>query len=155
MTNSNIPKVSSFSNEISCESPIKFPCPFQSNPHEIAKLAAQDLQTSLIPSLNHNFGIDSMTDSRPIGKMFGVLVVKDKKGEIGYLSAFSGKLKEGNHYDGFVPPIYDGLQEGGFLNKGMTELSVIVRRVRGLQELKDPLKESELKALIELKSKGH
>ena len=152
MTNSNISKVSSFSNEISCVSPIKFPCPFQSKPHEIAKLAAQDLQTSLLPSLNHNFGIDPVEDNRPIGKMFGVLVVNDVKGKIGYLSAFSGKLNGGNHYDGFVPPVYDGLQEGGFLNKGMTELSVIVRKVRALQELKDPRKESELKALIEQRS---
>ena len=153
MANPTIPIFSSFSNEITCKYPINFPSPFQSDPHEIAQLAAQDLQTSLLPLLNHNFGVDLAKDGRPIGKMFGVLVVKNKKSELGYLSAFSGKLNGGNHYDGFVPPVYDGLQEGGFLNKGMTELSVIIRKVRALQELKDPFKESELKALIEQRGK--
>lgn len=146
---SNIPLLSNYLNEQNVEIPHKSLCPFQTSPPKIAQVAAQHLQNTLLPKLDHNFGLDPTKESRPIGKMFGVLVVKKKNGELGYLSAFSGKLNGGNHYQGFVPPIYDGLQDGGFLNKGMTELSVIVRQVRALQELKDSSKKSELKGLIE------
>ena len=121
-------------------------------PQELAQKACLQLQENLF-SLDHNFGIIPKQKGRPIGKMFGVLVVRDKNNKIGYLSAFSGKLNGGNHYEGFVPPVYDGLQEGGFLNKGMTELSVIVRKVRDLQERNNPSVELELKSLIDKRGK--
>ncbi|WP_343307555.1 pseudouridylate synthase [Chitinophaga niabensis] len=59
------------------------------------------------------------------GKMFGVLVVRTETGELGYLSAFSGKLAGENHHEGFVPPVFDGLVDGGFVNEGMTKLTRI------------------------------
>lgn len=127
--------------------------PFLSTPNELAKKAAEHLQSEKLISIDHNFGLDPQKEGRPIGKMFGVLVVQDNEGHLGYLSAFSGKLNGGNHYEGFVPPVYDGLQEGGFLNKGMTELSVIVREVRSLQKLNDPSVEDELQNLITKRSK--
>ena len=39
------------------------------------------------------------------GKMLGVLVVKSKSGEIGYLKAFSGQIEMTNR--GFVPELFD------------------------------------------------
>ncbi len=149
MQNNDLPFFTRFSIEELSGIPSDLPNPFQSVPHKIAQLAAQDLQTNLLPQIDHNFGLSPHQEGRPIGKMFGVLVVRNTEGEIGYLSAFSGKLNGGNHYDGFVPPVYDGLQEGGFLNKGMTELSIIVRKVRALQEQNDPSVESELQELID------
>ena len=115
--------------------------------------ASQLLQDKL-HSIDHNFGIKANEKGRPIGKMFGVLIIKDQEDNIGYLSAFSGKLNGGNHYDGFVPPVYDGLQEGGFLNKGMTELSAIVKEVRTLEEQNNLLQQSQLNAL-RAKRKNH
>ena len=44
--------------------------------------------------------------------MFGVLIVQSAEGKVGYLSAFSGKLADSNHHEGFVPPIYDMLVDG-------------------------------------------
>ena len=105
-------------------------------------------------AIDHNFGITANQKSRPIGKMFGVLIIKDLEGNIGYLSAFSGKLNGGNHYDGFVPPIYDGLQEGGFLNEGMTQLSKIVQEVRAIEAQVDPSLNSQLE-LLKAKRKNH
>ena len=49
-----------------------------------------------------------------IGKMFGVLVCENQKGELGYLWAFSGKLAGVNHLPYFVPTVFDMLDENGF-----------------------------------------
>ncbi len=68
-----------------------------------------------------------------IGKMFGVLVVRTKHDQIGFLAAFSGKLAGGFHHDGFVPPVFDSLTEGSFLNRGMTELTRINQQIKLLE----------------------
>lgn len=98
-------------------------------------LAAENLQQYLATQeeWQHNFGLSPAAGS-VIGKMFGVLVVQTEENEIGYLSAFSGKLAGGNHHRVFVPPIFDGLAEGSFLNAGMIELSRIGETIRALSE---------------------
>lgn len=148
MSNSNILQFTNFPSLDECDIPLSFPSPFDTHPHEIAQQAAKHLQATLLPTVDHNFGLDSAKKGRPIGKMLGVLVVKNTNNQLGYISAFSGKLNGGNHYEGFVPPIYDGLQEGGFLNKGMSALSVIVKKVRTLKEKNDPSLQCELESLI-------
>lgn len=79
--------------------------------------------------------------------MFGVLVVLTPDGRIGYLSAFSGKLAGSNHHEGFVPPVFDGLADGGFLNAGMHELSNINAQIRTLQTRKPEGFEQEIRSL--------
>lgn len=81
----------------------------------------------------HNFGLSNQ-EGPVIGKMFGVLVVSTPENEIGYLAAFSGKLAGGNHHDKFVPPIFDGVENGGFLNAGMSALTRINEEIRSLEE---------------------
>jgi tRNA pseudouridine32 synthase/23S rRNA pseudouridine746 synthase len=81
----------------------------------------------------HNFGLSDETGD-VIGKMFGVLVVKTAQNEIGYLAAFSGKLAGGNHHSKFVPPLFDGVTTGGFLNTGMAELDRINEEIRILRK---------------------
>lgn len=114
--------------------PERFTFPFDYEPHPLSLLAVEKLQYYLKTQgdWNHNFGL-SGTDGAVIGKMFGVLVVKQEHGEIGYLSAFSGKIAGRNHLDGFVPPIFDGVEEGGFLNIGMLELSKINSEIKRLE----------------------
>lgn len=73
-------------------------------------------------------------EGRAIGKMFGVLVVENKAKELGYLSAFSGKLAGGNHHPGFVPPVYDSLFEGSFLNIGLAEVTQINLQIKDLEK---------------------
>lgn len=60
-----------------------------------------------------------------IGKMFGVLVVEDKEGKIGYLSAFSGKLAGTNDHPRFVPPVFDMLTENSFFLKEQEVISTV------------------------------
>jgi len=106
--------------------------------HPLALLAADKLKLYLQhqTDFRHNFGLDSKLDGKAIGKMFGVLVVENAAQELGYLAAFSGKLAGVNHLSKFVPPIYDGLQEGGFLNEGMTALTGIISEIKTLEHHK-------------------
>ena len=69
------------------------------------------------------------------GKMFGVLVVRNPEGTIGYLAAFSGNLAGNNHHDFFVPPVYDLLNPDGYFKREearISELSVILNEVKNL-----------------------
>lgn len=120
--------------------PKKFTFPFDYIPHPLSLLAVEKLQQHLANQDEwvHNFGL-SVARGSVIGKMFGVLVVQTDKNEIGYLSAFSGKLAGGNHHGLFVPPVFDGLTEGSFLNAGMTELAKLSEEIRmlGKKEGKD------------------
>lgn len=108
--------------------------PFDYVPHPLAVLACEELQEHLISQQEweHDFGLNDLENGRG-GKMFGVLVVSSPEGEIGYLSAFSGKLAGGNHPSGFVPPVFDYLYEGSFINTGMVELSGIIREIEALE----------------------
>lgn len=114
-------------------------------PHSLCLLAADDLQSHLKDQneWTHNFGLENDTENI-IGKMFGVLIVQTKENEIGYLSAFSGKLAKGNHHSKFVPPVFDLLSEKGFLSSGMLELTRINKEI---ETLEDPERIEELKTL--------
>ena len=96
-------------------------------PHPLCKIAAEDLQAYLNDQSQwiHNFGLTANLKGNAIGKMFGVLVVRNERNEVGYLAAFSGKLAGGNLHSRFVPPVFDGLTENSFLNIGMLELNAI------------------------------
>ena len=93
-----------FKSDISSFSlPKRFTFPFYYEPHPISKLAANELQIQIENQT------DWKHDFNKIGKMFGVLIVQKNNGEIGYLSAFSGKLADCNIIKGFVPPVFDML----------------------------------------------
>ena len=114
--------------------PERFASPFGNEPHPLSLLAVEKLQSYLLTQQewDHNFGF-SRNDEPVIGKMFGVLVVRTEDFEIGYLAAFSGKLAGGNYHEGFVPPIFDGVEEGGFLNIGMLEIARINSEIKKLE----------------------
>lgn len=81
-----------------------------------------------------NFGLEEGKSGPPQGKMFGVLVVRDQEGELGYLSAFSGRLAGKSLLDPFVPPVFDTLVEGEFYRKGEAELSAMTERLERLEK---------------------
>jgi len=124
-------------------------------PHPLCLRAAEELQVYLEQQKDwdHNFGLVPDQDGTVIGKMFGVLVVKTTQNEIGYLSAFSGKLAGGNHHAKFVPPVFDGLHEQSFVNEGMTELSRIIEEIKNLEEL--PGKHTSEIIALKAKRKNH
>ena len=111
--------------------PAKLNSPFDYDPDSLCLLASKELQNYLEiqNEWDHNFGLDSTKKGTIYGKMFGVLVVMNYKNEIGYLSAFSGKLAGNNHHLKFVPPVYDSLKKGDFLNLGMNELERISNEI--------------------------
>lgn len=105
-------------------------CPFEGSPSVYA--LAEGLTFSLNNALHplcllavSELQLHLQQQQEWSGKMFGVLVVRTEAGELGYLSAFSGKLAGENHHAGFVPPVFDGLVEGGFVNEGMLRLTEI------------------------------
>lgn len=103
--------------------------------HPLCRRAAELLQSYLTQQTDwkHNFGLNDETDTAIIGKMFGVLVVKNASGELGFLIGFSGKLAGTNQHKYFVPPIFDTLSNEFILNKGMIELGEINAQIRALE----------------------
>ncbi len=117
------------------ELPIHFTFPFCYEPHLLTKIAAAELQCYLETQtdLDHNFGLAKDQAGRASGKMFGILVVKDKEGRLGYLSAFSGKLAGSNHHRKFVPPVFDMLVPNGFFLKGIAAINAINLQIRKIE----------------------
>lgn len=113
-------KFISFTNEVnSLTLPNNFDYPYNYTPNSIAKIAAKELQEYLKTQtdFSHDFGLDTTDNKNASGKMFGVLVVKNSKGVLGYLAAFSGKISESTTYNYFVPPVYDDLNKQNILLK--------------------------------------
>jgi tRNA pseudouridine32 synthase / 23S rRNA pseudouridine746 synthase len=121
------------------ELPDRFTFPFYYEPHSLSVFAAAELQEYLKTQneWTHNFGIDKNQPGMVIGKMFGVLVVQNQTGEIGYLSAFSGKLADSNHHQKFVPPVFDMLTEDSFFNVGIVRLNEINHQIKELEQSVD------------------
>jgi tRNA pseudouridine32 synthase/23S rRNA pseudouridine746 synthase len=90
------------------ELPEKFTFPFYYEPHLLAKIATKTTLKSLA-----------------VGKMFGVLVVKNKQNQLGYLTAFSGKLADKSLPEIFVPPVFNMRTSGSFYLKGELEIDGI------------------------------
>lgn len=81
--------------------PKRFTFPFCYDPHPLCLLAAEELQQQL---QSHQ---QLTQEFEQIGKMFGVLVVENRQGDIGYLNAFSGKQLTTNNAINFVPPVFE------------------------------------------------
>ena len=118
------------------ELPEKFTFPFYYKPHPLAKIATKEVQEYLEnqTDFKHNFGLSEDNTTLPIGKMFGVLVVKNSKNEIGYLTAFSGKLADKSLPDKFVPPVFNMRSYGSFYIKGEEEITEMNHRLSFLEQ---------------------
>lgn len=121
------------------ELPDQFPFPFTYEPHELCRIAVQELQERLVCNAEWNKLFGLKNEQTAIGKMFGVLVVQKEDGTLGYLSGFSGAIDGCNTFSGFVPPVYDLLNPQGFFKLGEQELSEInstINRLENSQDLK-------------------
>lgn len=90
------------------DTPRRLRNPFENNPHPLAITASEILKEKL----------QQAYPEPDIGKMFGVLVVLDDVGTIGFLSSFSGMLNQQWLVAGFVPPVFDIDQQQLFLDDG-------------------------------------
>ncbi|MAZ96213.1 MAG: RNA pseudouridine synthase [Flavobacteriales bacterium] len=126
-----------FSKDISgIRPPEKFTYPFFYTPHPLVELASEQLKSYLIETdLKHNFGLTHNEHLIEQGKMFGVLVVRNKAGKLGWLAAYSGKLSE-DPKEYFVPPICDIHAAQSFYKKGEIELNEMSAEIVALE--KDP-----------------
>ncbi|MDI9310662.1 MAG: pseudouridine synthase [Limnohabitans sp.] len=144
--------------------PEKFTFPFYYEPHSLAIIASEDLQNYLEhqTDFEHNFGLKEGQAGLVIGKMFGVLVVQNQKGELGYLWAFSGKLAEQNQLPYFVPTVYDMLDANSFYKKEEAKINELNREIESAEISEDYLivKENLKNTLVEaeidiLRQKNH
>lgn len=136
--------------------PEKFVLMQYNTPHKLCLMAANQLQDYLLRQTDwvHNFGLNNHINGNIIGKMFGVLVVKNLKNEIGFLAAFSGKLANTNSHPYFVPPVFDSLAENSFLNKGMIQLSALIDEINELETQQQIINLPQISAL-KIKRKEH
>ncbi len=98
--------------------PERFTFPFNYSPHPLAIAAKEEITRYIDSQIQWGEELSK-------GKMFGVLVVRNVDGEIGYLAAFSGNIEGQNQHDRFVPPIYDMLKPDEFFIVGQAEITAI------------------------------
>ena len=122
--------------------PGQFTFPFYYEPHALCKIAADELQVSRLINhqYQHNFGLNTVEKGMVIGKMFGVLVVTTEQGTLGYLAAFSGKLADSNHHDGFVPTIYDMLTDDSHFKQEEIVINDLTLQIERMEQDPDYLK---------------
>lgn len=129
--------------------PERFTFPFYYEPHPLCVLAAEELQAYLSSQTDwqHNFGLGKDTN-KVIGKMFGVLLVRNTSGELGYLAAFSGKLAEQNLIDGFVPPVFDMLTKESFFHAEQQAINQLTCELTELEDSSELLRLREQLATL-------
>ena len=89
-------------------------------------IAADEVRANML-------GSEAVATEAAKGKMFGVLVVRDKDGSIGYLAAFSGLFMGSNNVDGFVPPVFDLQNPDGYFKREEAEISAINSKIKELE----------------------
>ena len=97
--------------------PAKLNNPFRYHPDALCIAAAREVEEFL------NRSEAGATAAE--GKMFGVLVVKDRPGNLCFLAAFSGLLGQQAEHPYFVPPVFDLTAKDGFFKSGEAEITRI------------------------------
>lgn len=108
------------------ELPTEFTDPFNYTPHPLCKLAADEVMCYIN---THPEWHDELQQ----GKMFGVLVVKNAMGLLGFLAAFSGLLNKQNSLPYFVPAVYDMLNPNGHFKTEERAISLINAHIKELE----------------------
>lgn len=110
--------------------PTRFPSPFAVKPHELAHRAALAVQAELRSQPDWQGGHEFAAADG--GKMFGVLVVVDGAGRVGYLRGVSGTLAGRWEVPGFVPPLFDWRERNRFWPSGQKDIEAIEQRISEL-----------------------
>jgi tRNA pseudouridine32 synthase/23S rRNA pseudouridine746 synthase len=111
-----------------------FPSPFDElGPHELARRAAEALQAEFRAGFVAPGVLAATLDGPEGGKMFGVLVVQEPGGRIGYLRSFSGMLGGRWEVPGFVPPLFDREARARVEPAGEAEVKRLLARFEEFQ----------------------
>jgi tRNA pseudouridine32 synthase/23S rRNA pseudouridine746 synthase len=100
------------------ERPERLNNPFYYEPHPLCIMAAEEVKCAISAHME-------WADEVRKGKMFGVLVVTNDVGQLGYLAAYSGQIGGRSDWDGFVPAVFDYLQPDGYFKIHESEISNI------------------------------
>lgn len=119
--------------------------PFDATPHPLCMKAAGIVREHLASHAS----LDS--DSRK-GKMFGVLIAMDRKGNTGFIAAFSGLLDGKNDIPFFAPPVYDILGPEDFFRRAERILSEVNGRIERLEN--ETICGNAAKELLELEKEA-
>ena len=123
--------------------PEKLNNPFGINTPQLARIASSEFQEFITiesQKWDYNFSVRQ-------GKMFGVLVVQKEDDTYGYLGTVSGKISRQSTCPNFAPSVFDDSTDDYFINRDMTELSVICNNINactdegGLIKLKEHRKQ--------------
>ncbi len=112
------------------ELPTLFTNPFDYVPHPLVEVARRELCAYLEECGQWHEEISQ-------GKMFGVLVVQNQRGELGFLAAFSGYLAKQTLHEYFVPPILNLLETNGFFAIEEANISRINEQIAALDSDSD------------------
>jgi tRNA pseudouridine32 synthase / 23S rRNA pseudouridine746 synthase len=121
------------------ELPRRLNNPFFVEISELGKTAFEHFKQKLMthPTILNHF------ECGGVGKMFGLLVVKNFHDQLGYLAAFSGKINDTVSVDGFVPPVFDTLVYDGFYKRGERVLDGLTHEIEVLLKSQDYLMKQE------------
>ena len=108
------------------ETPRRFNNPFYYSPHALCVVAANEVRAFI--SNDKVLAADAAQ-----GKMFGVLVVQDCGGGLGFLAAFSGLLAGRNRVPGFVPPVFDFQSPEGYFKQEESKISALNKKIREVE----------------------
>jgi len=122
--------LSAFVSDVSQYSlPSKFTYPFHYQAHPLALVASEELQQKL--KAFHPI------DTEQQGRMYGVLIIKDDQGSLGYLSALSGNANEtsldGASVINFVPTIHQAYDQSEFEKTQQIEINGINTKITQLE----------------------
>lgn len=112
--------------------PDKFTYPFCYKPHPLVEEAAVQVRQYIENRVDWKDEIGQ-------GKMFGVMVVGERDGGIGFIAAYSGNILGRNDHPYFVPPVYDLLGPCSFFRKGEAEISAINGKIASIETSGDYL----------------
>ena len=96
-------------------------------PHPLCIAAAEEVQ-------RHILACEEWLKDANQGKMFGVLVVEDDTGRLGFLAAYSGLLANRNDWSYFVPAVFDFQQPDGHFKHEEAAISDINKQVALLEQ---------------------
>jgi len=106
--------------------PERFTFPFCYEPHPLCVEAARAVCSYIA-------GDEEIKRDADRGKMFGVLIVRDKDGRRGFLAAYSGLLAGRNDWEFFVPPVFDSQQPDGYFKSHEAEITAVNKEIDSLE----------------------
>ena len=144
-----------------------FTNPFRYSPHPLVRKAAMEVMERLDGMISSGLLSDEVAKGFTEGKMLGVLVChsgersterhSEERSDVGIttLAAFSGNVGGQSHIEGFVPPIFDLMEEGGYYRTHEAEITAVNKEIEEMELLeKEPLelrlKESRVNMEVEI-----